>query len=557
MNSRLSFIISPFVGFRFYFDFDDETIEMMNPQHCGKRIFGLTCTQPGNECIYIGARLLLDEELKLTVHGTLAHEMLHQAIIMRYRNDCKPYEKGDEARAKEYREVVRETNFKYVLDDLFERALRNPGGQDAKEIELIVRPAHAEVLYVNDEVKRQRLERNYNELYDFYRNRVLPDIDQALKEAHEKAKKLQEKYNVPMDADDVEYFENIRKLKRKQLMLWIGSILTLLVVCGAGCFFYFWKTPMNQIKTINGEFFSGFEHIQLTNEAVQSFYLNIDAANHQVLHFKSNCAVMTVLAIYQFLAMDSSMWKSFFVNFDEVADESKGKKFRELHESLLHPTMIVNCSGVNATRLLNFLGGFNTERIILVSESFKNFDNWTSIELNHSWSQLTNPTQLRILERSIVFQGIYVALRKILRKKPIESAIDSDDILRRIVTSDKIKIRIGTKLVKLKVYVNRTLMIYTAERFSFDEFYNLNQKTQVLLLSDLPGNGKSTEMKMIAWRLKQKDPSRWVLYFDLKKFTKSFESMRSLETSADVARFIGQGMLNFDEFEVENFLEQF
>jgi hypothetical protein len=254
----------------------------MNPQHCGKRMYGVTCTQIGNESIYIGARLLLDEELKLTVHGTLAHEMLHQAINMRYRNDCKPYEKGDEVRAKEYKKVVRVTNLKHPIDDLFERALRNPGGPDAKEAELIVRPAHAEVLYANDEEKRKQLDWNYRELYDFYRNRVLPDIDQALKDAHEKAKELQKKYNVPMDADDVEYFENIRKLKHKQLLLWIGSILTVLIVGGIGCFFYFWMTPMNQIEAINEEFFSGFEYIKLTDEAVQSFNLNVDA-NHQVL----------------------------------------------------------------------------------------------------------------------------------------------------------------------------------------------------------------------------------------------------------------------------------
>jgi hypothetical protein len=137
-------------------------------------------------------------------------------------------------------QVVRETNYKKPIDDLFERAMRNPGGPDIREAELIVRPAHAEMLYANDEEKRQKLRLHYCEIYDFYRNRVLPDIDQALKEAHFKAKELQEKYNEPMDADDVEYFENIQKLKRKQQMLWIGSILALLAVGGAGCFFYFW-----------------------------------------------------------------------------------------------------------------------------------------------------------------------------------------------------------------------------------------------------------------------------------------------------------------------------
>jgi hypothetical protein len=222
----------------------------MNPQYCGKKVYGVTCTQTGNERIYISAQLLLDEEHKLTVHGALAHEMLHQAINMRYRNGCKPYEKGDKARGNEYKKVMRETNLKHPIDDLFERALRNPGGPDGKEAELIVRPAHAEVLYANDEEKRQQLDWNYRELYDFYRDRVLPDIDQALKEAHEKAKEIQKKYNVPMDADDVEYFENIRKLKRKQRLLWIGSILALLAVAAAGCFFYLW-TQINQIEAVN------------------------------------------------------------------------------------------------------------------------------------------------------------------------------------------------------------------------------------------------------------------------------------------------------------------
>jgi hypothetical protein len=378
----------------------------MNPQYCGKRVYGMTCTKTDFGCIYIGARLLLDEELKLTVHGTLAHEMLHQAINMRYRNDCKPYEKDDEVRAKEYKEVVRETNFKYPIDDLFERALRNPGGQDGKEVELIVRPAHAEVLYANEEEKREKLQRNYQEIYDFYHNRVIPDIDQALKDAHEKSKELQEKYNVPMDADDIEYFENIQKLKRKQQILWIGSILALLAVGGVGCFFYFWMTPMNQIESINDEFFNGFESVQLTDGAVRGFNLSLDA-NHQVLHFKSNCVVMTIIAMQQFLAPNNLLWKSIFVDFDIVADKSTGRRFWKLHNSLLQPTMIVNCSGVDVTRLSGYIGSICTDRIVLVSENSLNIENLTSIELNHSWSQLTNTSQQSILEKRVEFQHHY------------------------------------------------------------------------------------------------------------------------------------------------------
>jgi hypothetical protein len=188
--SSLSFqngaTISPFVEVQIYFDFDGETINEMNPEHEGKGIYGITCTKI--KSIYIGARHLLDPELKLQVHGTLVHELFHQAIFIRYGNDCKPYEKGDMERSKEYKEAVRETRWKFPIDDLFERALRNRGGPDFQEAEIIVRPMHAEALYANNEIMRARLERNYGELYAFYHNRVLPDIDQGLADLHKRAK---------------------------------------------------------------------------------------------------------------------------------------------------------------------------------------------------------------------------------------------------------------------------------------------------------------------------------------------------------------------------------
>jgi hypothetical protein len=207
---------------------------------------------------------------------------------MLHNNGCKPYKKGDKQVMKEYQEAVKQSRRKDHNEEIFARALViSPDvDDDEQEAEAIVRPAHVTALYANDPAKRKEIEANYPELYNFYRNRVLLDIDRALKDAHEKARKLQEKYNVPMDADDVEYFENIQKLKRKQLVLWIGSILALLVVAGAGCFFHFWMTPINQIATINDEFFSGFEYLQLTDDAVRGFNLSIDS-NHRVLHFNS------------------------------------------------------------------------------------------------------------------------------------------------------------------------------------------------------------------------------------------------------------------------------
>jgi hypothetical protein len=404
--------LKSFVGFQFYFDFGNTTIAELNPEYCSRTIYGLTC--PVDGCIYIAAKLLLDPPSRFKVHGTLVHEMVHQSMNMLHNNDCKPYKKNDKQAMEEYKEAVKQSKRKDHNEDIFARALVvSPDEDDDKqEAEAIVRPAHVTALYANDATKREEIEANYPELYDFYRNRVLPDIDQALKDADEKAKNLQKKYKKPLDVNDLEYLENIRKLKCKKRLLWIGSIFALLAVCGTGCFFYFWMYPMNQIESINDEFFSGFEYLQLTEEVVRGFNISVDT-DRRVLHFKSNCVTMTILAIRQFLKKDNSLGKSFFVNFDVVTDESTGKKFRKLHESLVSLTMIVNCSGVDLTRLSSLIGSFSSNRIILVLENSKKVGNFSSFKLNHSWSQLTKTSQQRILNKIVDFQGFNATIGEI------------------------------------------------------------------------------------------------------------------------------------------------
>jgi hypothetical protein len=150
--------------------------------------------------------------------------------------------------------------------------------------------------------------------------------------------------------------------------------------------------------------------------------------------------------------------------------------------------------------------------------------------------QKTKGTFFRIhrLTRSVEFQGFNASFEAILGS--FEIATDAK--LNRIVTSDKNTIQIGRRIEKVELYVDRSLTLESASekspQYSFEKFYQIYQKARCFLLSDLPGNGKSIEMKMIAWRLKQAHPSRWVLYLDLKKFTEAFNRMTQFENSFDV-----------------------
>jgi hypothetical protein len=390
----------------------------MNPLYCGRPMYGLACTGLG--CLYIAAKNLLDPTLKFKVYGTLVHELFHQALKMLYNNDCKPYKKGNNARMQEYRNAIRMSKLIDHNEPVFERALRITldDDEDEQEAEAIVRPAHVTALYMNDDEKRQEIEANYPELYVFYRTRVLPDIDRALK-------KLQKKQNVPIGANDVEYFENIRKLKKRYQRLWLATvvigILLLLSVCGFGWHYFTWTAAINQIETINEEFFGGYEWLQLTSETVNSFNLNVDAT-HNTLHFKSNCVLMTILAIYQTLSNDNSLHKNFIVNFDDASDDLTGKKFWKLHQSRLQPTMIVNCSGVDMTRLSSFLTAHSTDRIILVSDDSINFENISPVRLNHSFTQLTKESQEKCLngvsEKMFPLNFAYYGKHKTFTAKP-------------------------------------------------------------------------------------------------------------------------------------------
>lgn len=551
----------------------------MKPVLIGRRIVGLTsityCT------IYIAALKLRDEESKFDVYGTIAHEMCHLAINMLYDNDCKPFKKDDGERAKKYNKVVEITKQKDDYRDvIFARAMNQ------RESELIVRPIHATVVYWHYKARRKQLEANFSELYKFYHNNLLPDIDKALKDTANGAKKLKEKHDLSIEPDTVNQHESkpcsqeestsnncstpieqidtnqhsIEQLQNQseQLNPWkkfwfvilkllrflfIGllfscaSIITLLLAVDV-------LNKESSFHEINKNFnkLHDFESLSLREDYIGDLKLKLDIdATRKVLFLKSNCVFITFLAIYQIVSTNDFTKKNIFVNFSDLADKSTSTRILDVYNSYLQPTMIVNCSGIDETKISNFIDKFKKRVILIGDGSVQKFE---PIEVEHSWFQLTEDTKQISLKTVINFQGYNITLSAIANIVLMKS----EKVFNWIVRSNHEQLKIGQELENNELYVNRLVRMYTNNTKS--SIYD--PTLRVVLLSDSPGLGKSSALKMIASSLKRTFPAKWVLYFDFNKFKGILSRLSN--SMKNIPEFLGLKMMKLTELEYEIFL---
>jgi hypothetical protein len=369
--SMLKFVASA-KSLRFYFDFDLETVERMDPT--GRNIaFGKAC--PRELCIYIGAKNLLDQRKRSKVIETMAHEIGHIAFGMLYGNNCKPYKQGDELQLKEFNRVLAYCQEDQEKEFIIAHVFYYPPHQ--WHAELIVRVPHLLVMYKDDEAKLKECQSDFKELFDFYDKKALPDLEEKLAEARNLAKEMQEKHGVPMDFEDVAYFKKLDNQRRRYKIFGFMAIVALIVSSFASWFFWPaiidpWTAATQQIEHINQELFwaQNDTRIILRNESFQEFNLDVNATG-KFVQFKSNCAWMTMIAIYQFLAVSDSLKNNIFVNLEKLENEVTLNKTFKVFDSVVKPQMVINCGDQNETKIANFLGKLETaefkERIVLIT----------------------------------------------------------------------------------------------------------------------------------------------------------------------------------------------
>lgn len=398
----------------------------------------------------------------------------------------------DNVEKQEFEQIVEVCKNMKHCEDIINRAFF--GRTEIQHAELIVRVPHIMAAYKNEPDKLLECWTIFEKLFQFYQNNSLRDIN--------------------LEYQSMEARKKVRRANEQ------GGLLLHL------------KNSKFRLK-----------HNQLD--------LN---ASEKVIIFVSNCPQLTLNSIYDQLSSEEAFESSFiFVNIQTLI-ELAAEAFH-LDANII---VIVNCNEDIGNELKAELSHRNmTKRLIfVVTKSFchESFPiSVHKVDVEHHWSQLSTETQNILSEYQITFQGNEMMLKEIFYNN--SEALEKIS-LKDLMAKNNIKVGSATNFSEVEFYIPRKFIQNDHDEYQPDEFFNIFDEESILLLSDGPGHGKTTEFKRISDVLKRKNPSSWIIYLDLKEFVDFYQKNdRSSIGIEDAGKFISEKMLKIKNFEEAAFLE--
>lgn len=482
------------------FDFNSDTIENVDPT-ANKFVHGAAYPEE----VFIGAVKLLNDDDRHEALGHLAHELTHFAIELLYRNNAKPYTKLSDDKNK-FENVLKacernKGNEKYI-SVVFSRATP----VHLRHTELIVRVPHLLALYKENQEKLNKAKEIFSELFLFYETKTLIDLEREypLMEARKEIKNLNELAGVAS------------KLKVSEILFKIEALK------------FIWNS-----------------------EKVSVIF--------------SNCPQLTMQMIYQQLKAQNELYFEslfVFVKLETLKNEKLLAMTLKAFNSAIKPILFIDASLRNQEIFEILKRHYLIRRIVVVQhEKLEKIDNVASFEVKHRWSDLRFETQAKLVETSIVFQGITVQLKDFL---PLDS--DALDLIPlKSLLEDSLEISKKLSFVVPDIYIERTFRrsgLFVNENFNSDKLIEIVKTNKAVLLSSDPGTGKTTEFKKLAQKLKSKFPVNWVLFVDLKEFVESYEKDAKMTTNPfqsadDVTKFFCRKIMKLKDFDEIVFTQLF
>ena len=509
---------------RIVFDFDHHSVEQLDPTKQGN-IRGTAYNLEGT--VFIGARGLLDKEKCFEVYGTLAHELCHFAMQLLYNNRCKPYHRNDDGKQKLFREIFALLEQKKSLDEIVSLAFKYPF--DKQHAELIVRIPHILAQYIKQDKKLVECQLMLSPLFAFFEHYVLNDMRDLypLMEAKRELKDLNE-------------------------------------LCGVLCALE-------------------YSEVTLTCNSIQNLDLVLDATD-RILNITSNYVPITMSAIYTLLKLeDNFLFSYIFIKFDDLEKD----KIRELIIAAFKlntkPTIIIDCDGKKIIEVHKMAEKLIerklTERLIFITNELLKLQSVFGCFVTHSWSQLSDKSQKKLMFNQVKLQGKSLKLKDVLDS--------SSDAIYSVSLKDLMeeKVEIGKEIkFEVKFHFERKFIFHSKRgsflhiigissklehpavsgkskprEISYDGIIDIAEQEKLLLLTDPPGNGKTVEFKTLALKLKEKFPSRWIIYWDLKNFVNFYDKdgQTSETLHKPVCEFLSQKILKLNSFDENVFTELF
>jgi len=325
---------------------------------------------PSSKWIFVGAKLSdkngnVTKQRDQKIKGVLAHELCHYVMRLVYDNQEKPYYKDREYMKEMFEEVVK------IIDQWSSKDSECPDDEcngiissvfrlyDPKDFhpELIVRVVQILSEFDDSEDKLKHLEEKYEVFFDFWHGQVIPELQKYLQ-------------------------KNQEVVRLNGTFGLLPSILKLKYELRNG----------NEVEKITGN-----KLVIVQTNVPKLLFLNI----HK--HLKKKCGNL----------FDS---QNIFVDPEKLNNQQLSDDFKQICSDSQELSIFVDCTcqipdglgNILINKELNFIFIVSNEaQCDKVNKIFKEqkIENAQKLEINYNWSDLTEESQLLLLESKINFQN--------------------------------------------------------------------------------------------------------------------------------------------------------
>lgn len=489
------------------FDFNHETINKMDltadlAEDCS--VFGRTYFEL--RCVYIAAKRDSDAEIM----ATLAHELTHLAIGMVYNNSFLPFYNQNTIRRTRMIKIVKAyekiSNCRIIEDVYGHESMAK------RCAELIVRPVHLMTLFINDQ---EHLKKIYSDLFNYFENFVIEDFktELPLLQLRPETKTFNRHLEVFSETEAHGICCNVevrdKKVKVREVLEEAGNV--------------FIETEVPEVTLL-------------------------DIIRHMQLNYGPQADASHI-----------------FIAADQVLDHKHHEMLQKLFFSDLKPKILVikrSGSSISLDEVVNALKDLKIDTRLIFIGNWKLSsvsDEFLTISIKspakYCWNDLDLSSQESVLQASIDLQGYNVPLNQIFKmNSTILEKIPLEDVL--AIKHLKISNFEENFPLKLGFFVNRAFkqIVPKKSELSSENVIEILESSQSLLLTDVAGMGKTTYVSYFAKCIKQRNPSNWVVFIDLKQHTDAYyKDDDELQKDTDV-KFIGAQLLRLkSELELKLF----
>lgn len=483
---------------RIVFDFNQTSVANLDPSK-GRNVTGASYYYDG--FIFIGAKnLLVPGQKRNEVLGTLIHELCHYAMSLTYNNDSKPYRQDDSTKREYFESIAQQCSEMKQRESIINQVYKYP--DQRLHAELIVRVPQLIITSKDSPKYLKKRERLFSRLFKFYENISLADLETT---------------------------RHVLEAK-------------------------------NQVRELN-EMCATLSCLNNSSIELKPDALSIDFDPEKISLISSNCPTLTMNVIYKKLKFNRDFeWSYVFTSAKSLSNKKIFSSVVQAFNLPSKPKIIVDCDEVNSEEIARLIDSFiacNIKlRVVMVTDMIDLPSNCNIVEdqVLHFWYQLTESCQDELMKQKVNFQGKDIRLKYLIDKSSmttIESFPLNDFVKQKII-------EIGEEISfsGMEFYVNRTFLSISDEH-SIEDVIAFPENTEIMLLFGEPGIGKSTELKMLARKLKERFPSHWISVVDLKEHYEVFHNCRSesieLYDNFEIANFFSERILKIDACDAEIF----